>query len=472
MNAAIDARALDRVFGPGFGDSPEQRADASTVEFVRSIDQLAFASEGARGRRLTAREALDAYGLDALLEVADEGSALLTKDPAAAGRVIRERRAQLDLTADRVAQAASLSLDVVEAIEQSKRRPVREYERVARVLGLDERMVSYRAEPVGNERIAVRLRTLQHMPCTGLSAPTVAALAEAAWVAATQVRLERELGLEGRGVGFEHSHDYGAPGWPAYRAGYELATKVRERLQLGDDPIPSLRDLCERRLGIPVIQTELGADFAGATVDASGARAIVLNLAGRNREVFVRRATLAHELCHILFDPPQRLNDLRVDRYDELDRPAEQVVDVVEQRANAFAVELIAPQRASVRLFETSPSEPLAAVIHRFGISFTAARYQVWNGLARRVELTSLAAPNTRPDPGWEAREAYTVDYHPIRSLARHPSRAGRFSAVSLRAAEQRRISWDTAAEWLDASVDEVRDALPAVRSLFPDVFV
>lgn len=472
MTDPLDAHALEQVFGPGAETDLEARADASTVEFVRSIDQLAFASEGARGRRLTAREALNAYGLDVLREVADEGSALLAKDPDAAGRVIRERRAQLDVSLDRVAQGAALSSVVVEAIEQSKRRPVKEYERVARVLGLDERMISYRAEPVGNERIAVRLRTLQHMPRAGLSAQTVAALAEAAWVAATQVRLERELGLEGRGVDFEYSHDYGASGWPAFRAGYALATDVRERLQLGDDPIASLRDLCERRLGVPVIQTELGADVAGATVDASGARAIVLNLSGRNREVFVRRSTLAHELCHILFDPPQRLDDLRVDRYDELDRPVEQVVDAVEQRANAFAVELIAPQRAAVRLFETSPGEPLAAVIHRFGISFTAARYQVWNGLARRVDLASLTASNTRPDPSWEGREAYTVDYHPIRSLARRPSRAGRFSAVALRAAERRRVSWDTAAEWLDASVDEVRAALPAVRSLFPDVFV
>ncbi len=471
MSAAIDGRVLDRVFGPGAETDLEARADASTREFVRSIDQLAYASEGARGRRLTAREALDAYGLDVLREVADEGSALLAKDPDAAGRVIRERRAQLDLGLDRVAQGAALSSVVVEAIEQSKRRPVKEYERVARVLGLDERMISFRSEPVGNERIAMRLRSLQHMPRTGLSAPTVSALAEAAWVASTQIRLERELGLDGRGTRFEHSLDYGAPGWPPYRAGYELAARVREQLQLGNDPIPSLRDLCEQRLNVPVIQTELGSDFAGATVDASGCRAVVLNLSGRNREVFVRRATLAHELCHILFDPPERLEDLRVDRYDDLDRPVDQVADPVEQRANAFGVELIAPQSAAVRRYQVSPHEPLADVIQHFGLSFTAARYQVWNGLDRRIAFSSLTAPNAAPDPTWEAREAYTVDYHPIRTLARRPSRAGRFSALTLRAATQRCISWDTAAEWLDAPVDEIRAALPAVRSLFPDVF-
>ncbi len=224
---------------------------------------------------------------------------------------------------------------------------------------------------------------------------------------------------------------------------------------------------------MPVIQTELGDDVAGATVDAAGTRAIVLNLSGRNREVFVRRSTLAHELCHILFDPPRRLDDLRVDRYDELDRPAEQLTDAVEQRANAFAVELIAPQYAAgCASSRRSRRRRLRAVIHRFGINTpTAARYQVWNGLKRQTPLASLTATNTPADATWESQEAYTVDYHPIRSLAVHPSRAGRFSALALRAAEKRLISWDTAAEWLDASINELRAAAPAVRGLFPEVF-
>lgn len=462
---------LDAVFGSGPGDDPEARASASSVEFVRSIDQIAHAIEGARGRRLTAREALDAYGLDVLRVVADEGSALLAADADAAGRVLRERRAQLNLTVAQVARRAGLSPDVVKALEASKRRPVREYERVARVLGLDERMVSVRDEPVGNERIAVRLRSLQRTGRARLSATTVGALAEAAWVAATQVRLEKLFGFDRPEVSFAHSADYGGPGWPAWRAGFALAANVREALSLGMDPIPSLRDVCERRLRIPVIQAELGDDIAGATVDTEGCRAVVLNLAGRNREVFVRRATLAHEMGHILFDPPQRLDDLRVDPYDDLERTFDEIVDPVEQRANAFAVELLAPQQEAVKRFQTARDEPLRDVIDHFGVSFTAARYQVWNGLERRTPLDRLTAPSVRPDPTWDARERYTTDYHPIRALARHPARAGRFSALALRAALERHISWDTAAEWLDASADEVRRAEADLRGLFPDVF-
>jgi hypothetical protein len=229
--------------------------------------------------------------------------------------------------------------------------------------------------------------------------------------------------------------------------------------------------LCEQQLRVPVIQAELGEDIAGATVEADGCRAVVLNLTGRNREVFVRRATLAHELGHILFDPPLRLEDLRVDAYDALERRPDLEPDRVEQRANAFAVQLLAPQPAAVMQFQTTPGEALIAVMDHFGVSFTAARFQVWNGVGRPGPLEALTAANRPPDPAWDGRERYTVDYHPLRSLARHPSRAGRFSALTLRAALERRISWDTAAEWLDASVSELGAAEAGVRGLFPDVF-
>jgi histidine ammonia-lyase len=63
--------------------------------YVRSIDQLAKDSIKAKGRRLTAREALDAYGFEKLLEVASEGSALLAESIDAAGRVLKARRLAL-----------------------------------------------------------------------------------------------------------------------------------------------------------------------------------------------------------------------------------------------------------------------------------------------------------------------------------------------------------------------------------------
>jgi len=431
-------------------------------------------SPRAKGRRLTAFEALDAYGFDTLVDVATEGSAIIADSVAAAGRVLRERRGDLGLSVRNIASAAHLRPELIDALEASKRRPIREYEKVARILGLDERMLSYRSEPVGNQDVAVRMRTL-HDERPALSGPVVAALSEAAWVAMTQMRMESELKLAGAEVEFSYDPFYGSATTPAYRVGYDIANRFRREMGLQEDePIESVRDLVERRLRIPVIQAELGQQVAGATVAAGNRRAIVINLSGRNRNVFVRRSTLAHELSHILFDPRERLRDLRVDEYDDLDRHADQTSDPVEQRANAFAVQVLVPQSVARKVYVASREDPLAALVGRYGLSLTAARYHMWNAMDRSFPLSDLRLPNPHQEPEWEGRETYTVAWHPIASLASHPSRAGRFSAVTVRCAQLGMISWDTASEWLESQEDELRDESVSsmMRALYPDVFV
>jgi hypothetical protein len=166
----------------------------------------------------------------------------------------------------------------------------------------------------------------------------------------------------------------------------------------------------------------------------------------------------------------ERLNELRVDDYRELEKPAEQVHDFVEQRANAFAVEFLAPRKAVVECKEKAEHDPVGAIMDAFGVSFTIARYQLWNALDRRPPLESLgAATRHRPLPEFEAEEAYTADYHPIRGLP--TSRAGRFSAVVLRAATESVVSWQTAAEYLQCEERDVKAAGEALRELFPAVF-
>lgn len=461
---------FDAVFGPGTSFSPVERARESTRTFVRGLDLLTFdTSERATGRRLTAFEAYEAFGFRKLWEVATEGSAIISDTPAAAGRVLRERRERLGVPVRSVANKSGLTPEVVEALERSARKPVREYEQAARVLGLDERVISFRPIPEGNESVAVRLRTLaDERP--SLSANTVISLSEAAWVAMTQIRLEDHLGLSRDRPNVEVREDYGSPGQPAYSIGYQLADELREKLGLGAEPIRSMRTLAEDTLKIPVIQTQLNERIAGATVESGGRRAIVLNIGGRNRDALVRRSTLAHELGHLLFDPSPELEELRVDDYDELEQRPEVRVDPVEQRANAFGVQFLAPQAVAVERYSHS-RDLFGAVLDYFGVSFTAGRYQVWNGLGRAVNLEELQSPNRSPEDDWDGRESYTITYHPIRQLASRPSRAGRFSAVVLRAAMSRLISWDTVAEWLFCSPSDARGAVEAVSDLFPEVF-
>ena len=479
-----DRRLLDAVFGEGsIGDTPEERAATSKVTFVRSLDQLAFDSSPATGRRLAAREALEAYGWDVLAEVGAEGAALLCAGPRAAGSALRIRREALNLDPRHAARRAGVDVRLVERAERTDPRvPIRIYERIGSALGLDERFISVHPNPAGNEELAVRLRTISTDDSARMTPTVVTGLGEAAWVASVQARLERKLGLAGRIHEFSPSHQYGEPGYPAYRHGYFLAQKTRESLGLGDGPLPvSLREVCEDILGVPLVQMELGDQIAGATVQITPGpggngsedteqpvRAIVVNLSGKNRNVFVRRSTLAHELGHLLYDPPGRLNQLRVDDYEDVEKNADQLVDFVEQRANAFGVEFIAPQASVEEAFLASTRNGVEDVMDRFGVSFTAARYQIWNALNRDHLLEDLTASSVRPSDEWRARESYTTDYHPIPSTP--PSRAGRFSAVVVRSAAEGAISWDTAAEYLMTTQEEVRTVVDAILDLFPKV--
>jgi Zn-dependent peptidase ImmA (M78 family) len=108
----------------------------------------------------------------------------------------------------------------------------------------------------------------------------------------------------------------------------------------------------------------------------------------------VRRATVAHELGHLLFDPVQRLDRVRVDTYqsNEIDPEsqldlASAATDVVEQRANAFSIALLAPMQA-VRDMTPSPlrSGAIERVMSEFGISYTAARHHICNAHYRQFE--------------------------------------------------------------------------------------
>lgn len=469
----VDPRTLDRVFGPGTGDTPEARARFSKVCFVRGLDQLGEDVPQAKGRRLTASEALEAYGFDALLEVASEGSALLAQSADAAGLPLRTRRSELGLDVRTVANRAATSVDELEACESSRRLPLRTYEKIARALGLDERSVAVDRVPKGNERLTVRLRRIGD-DSGPLGQVTVAALAEAGWVAMTQARLAAKLGFEMERHGLERSPNFGSPGFPAYEWGYRLATETRNALTLSpEEPIASMRELIEDRFQIPLIQCDLGDAVAGATLETGAGRAIVVNLSGENRSVFVLRTTMAHELGHVIFDPVDKLDALRVDSYDDLGRSREQIRDHVEQRANAFAVEFLAPGEAVLAAFQES--RDLTATVGRFGLGPTPTRHQLRNASRGTVHADQLrvAPPGSeewRRFASWEGAELLAVlHFHPIEGI--RPSRAGRFSAYVLRAAEEGFISWDTAAVWLETSEATARAARDGLRELFPSVW-
>ena len=282
------------------------------------------------------------------------------------------------------------------------------------------------------------------------------------------------LGIVSRFSDFNPSSDYGGSGNPAWRKGYILAEQARERLGLGSKPVFPMRSLVEDTLGIPVIQAQLPNAIAGATVavtDENGLeyRGIVLNTLGQNENVWIRRATLAHEIAHLLYDPEDRLDRIRVDTYDMNDvNPEGGSTDYVEQRANAFAIAFLAPLDAVRRMTPTPVSgESISEVMGHFGLSLTSARFHVSNAQFRQYDMPSTNdIPKTWPGDDWKAGEDFTADYFPISDTPMQ--RRGQFAGLVAAGYEYGLIGEQTASAYLHCDVENFLDKLEAIRSIYP----
>ena len=467
---------VEDVFGADSrGLLPEEAARNFPLKFVRGERALGLfdIASNPTGHILTAWEAYHAYGLSILEEAIEYGSAILAQQTPIA-TTIGERIEILGLKPSAVANESRLSKEVVDkAVSPRSQNNVGDLEHIAFTLGLDELQLGYQSIPHENE-LAVRLRTLQRQATADmprLSPRAVLTFAHAASVIRTQGRLQDWLG-ERPVLPDELAPDdyYGTTLSPAYGVGYELAAQARQALGLGDRPIPSMRDLVEKELGIPVIQTELPRNIAGATLAVNSeqgeVRGIVLNTEGANENVWVRRATLAHELGHLLFDPVQKLDLVRVDTYQSTAvDPQQDMTDRVEQRANAFAIAFLAPVDA-VREMVPAPiqASSMRDIQSIFGISYTAARNHIQNAHYRAYELPR-ECPRSAPSDEQVAAENFTTDYFPLQETPHE--RVGRFAGIVLSSFDGGYISADSAAKYLGCSKDTLFDNLDDLRSLY-----
>ena len=118
-------KRLARVFGATDGTTPEAASQKSNVLFVRGRAQLSRAGtyEGSlQGHVISAREALANYGFDVLEEAAEYGTALLLKEPNAAGRAISRQRRSMGLNKKQVAHFTELDISTIERIESASGR--------------------------------------------------------------------------------------------------------------------------------------------------------------------------------------------------------------------------------------------------------------------------------------------------------------------------------------------------------------
>lgn len=468
------------IFGPraeGIEDAAAA-AKRSDRRFVRSAGQLAvcYPDRRATGHVLTAWEAFSVFGVNVLEEALEYSAAILKRSETSAGEALKCRREALDLTLANVARAASVSEDVVAAAESSPPgAAMRDVNRIAFVLGLDERTLAW-APPGSDDKLATRLRVLRR-PGTNsarpVSAGTALRLAEAASIVRIQHRLRSWLDGGEKRAEFEPDGFYGSQHTPAWQAGYDLAEKARSALDLGNGPIPSMRELVEERLAVPVVQVPLpgNIEIAGATVATTGAagevRGIVLNTQGPNENVWIRRATLAHELGHLLFDPEEELENLKIDSYAEGDMNPESAddVDSVERRANAFAIAFLAPNEAVRASSSSSLSERFVVeTMHRFGIGPVAARHHIYNCHHRQYEVPNAGSAE-RPSDELRALENFAVDFFPLWDTS--DQRRGRFAYSVAKCCKEGLISEHTAALYLQCTVEDLAMNLDALIDVY-----
>ena len=441
--------------------------------FVRGKFEMARYEPGsaATGRRLTLHEVLEAYGEKVLPEIDEHLSAVLLRRVDAIENALRTQRTELGVTREQLASAANVSPGVVKEAETFPDGvAIRDLEHMAFVLGLDPARISSHERAGADPDLAVRLGALARPESisgeTRLSPRTVLRFSEAASIIVEQSRLQDWLGKPQEADRFEPSPNYVPPVW---RQGYELAAHAREQLGLGLEPIRSMRELAQDRLGIPIIQVELPPNIAGATVSVSGRRGILLNTSGPNTNVWIRRTTLAHELAHLLFDPDERLKSVQVDGYEEMQRNAEETggpQDDIKQRANAFAVEFLAPRESVRQLSDVAAVTALTiqTVMSRFGIGRTAARNHVGNAWHGQAELPPESSIRAVPTDADRAAESFTQDFFPIEGTTGR--RRGRFAVLVAEAVEAGLITADTAAQHLACSEREFEKALPYLLDL------
>lgn len=174
-----------------------------------------------------------------------------------------------------------------------------------------------------------------------------------------------------------------SPSAPA-KDGYRLAREVRHWLSLDGAAAPDARALLEERFGIAVLVRAFKSTRVTAVGVRSGPAAAVVLRAGdpeRAKNPLLARVHLAHELCHLLFDPST--GGLHI----VIDAVADRVEHAAEQRARAFAAEFLLPLEGLTALFgppldvnETSKAlELVARARSHFGTPHEIAAHHLCN---------------------------------------------------------------------------------------------
>ncbi|MBI5515994.1 MAG: ImmA/IrrE family metallo-endopeptidase [Deltaproteobacteria bacterium] len=280
------------------------------------------------------------------------------------GEIVARARGREKLPLDQLARQVGVSPATLQSLERGEPGlSTAALDRLARHLGLDGAALL-----LGQERPQPRVSVfLRHSGMQDFNHDAQEALERALEAGRMLRSLNERLGVErlARPVGAALRN----AGPSAALEGYNLAQVWRRHLQMPSQPMGDLGVLLEERFEVAVLVAALGSTAVSAAGlrGADAAAAVVLNAAHPElcANPPLARVHLAHELCHILHDPSEGGLHLVIERDREV--KVRQRVARAEQRAKAFAAELLLPQTGLLELLgptarTASPGEGRALV--------------------------------------------------------------------------------------------------------------
>ncbi len=274
------------------------------------------------------------------------------------GAIVRSVRERTGTSREALAQKSGVPLMILDALEGGKRGATTlQLTDIASVLSLDP-VALLRGVEAPRSIPSVFLR---HSGVQDFDDRDMPVLDEALEQGRALTRLQALLGESRHGT-FANRETAAHRGEAPAQDGYRLAREVRLWLGVPTEPLGDLARLLEERFSIAVLSRRLETSGVTALCVRADAVAVVVLSAldpQRSQNPLLARVHLAHELCHALFDPSSGGVHLVVD--DAVDRKGQ----AAEQRAKAFAAELLLPRegiRAMIDAGKGTLREPGAAL--------------------------------------------------------------------------------------------------------------
>lgn len=259
----------------------------------------------------------------------------------------------------------------------------------------------------------------------------------------------------------QHKRTVGIQGGELWREGYELGEAAREELIPDNGPLHDFPRLLNDA-GVHVARVT----FSSENIDAASVwepAAVPIVLVNSNTRAIQHpgafRASLAHEVCHLLHDAGER--DLATNVSWGVEGTGNYHA-ALEMRARAFAPAFLAPRNSVLEWhrnltarFKKKPTTMVNALAETWGLSFEGAAWHAKNcGLIEPAEADRLAGMPKKPQISLADFETQ-IDFYPLAMVhpelpdAPAPLWQGWASFLVLEAVEEGHISIGRAHELL-----------------------